>query len=667
MSRTTRVIPTVVVCLMVPLTSRNVRAAEVPAELVRNADFIIHCEVGAVKEAEGGKLITPQRPKGDPNYCLKGHRDYALRPIFLGQASRHQLATGDRCVLFLKADPANKRHRLMAHEQARLPAEKGLIAKVGELVKEHPRIAVKMGPKTGSVPVGSLIELVWTITNTSPESVRVHASPYVFLFGYRHAGARRGAMVGTHSRKQDSYRLLKPGESFEYRKTVKTVFPEGEVRFTLYYINDDNWYAAGGRKVLRYDDVVITRRESTTTVTIAPPSREAVGNALGQLASRVWEDQLRGATLLARSKQTAARPELVKMAGHPWSEVRKLVADALTSSGAPAGEPLKSLIYDPVSRVRYEVVSLCAKRRVPDCSLPILALALVCDEAVAEGWLPKGADSSGLYRYLTQLRDPRLGGLLSSRAGQRKCDAMLLAEMVRLGHDFRRRYRGEAQVSEQDLKRLGEAWNRQRSKVDAPWAAADLEREMAACRASAFSDFRMHEKFPEILARMKKMRDSSGGWGRDEDRETLAAMGPAIVPTAIFIMNNHYAHESGALFDLFREWGAKEAVPLLLEIVYGRQRGYATYYAPSPAVALDREAAYPQLGRLYPKSQGAALALAQLGERRAVPYLIRDPGISRRWHAMVMPVLRKVTGQKFVNWYQLNQWWEKDGSKQKWE
>ena len=359
MFQTTRLVPAVLVCLSVPVAPRSGRAADIPPELVRNADFIIHCEVASVKEAEGGKLITPQRPKGNPDYCLKGARDYALRPIFLSQASRHRLAPRDQCVLFLKADPANKRQILVDHELARLPAEEELIARIRELVKEHPRITVKMWPNVASVPVGALVELVWTITNTSPGPVRVYISPHTFLFGYRHAGGRRGAMVGTHSRKEDSYRLLRPGESFEHRKTVETVFSEGEVRFTLYYINDDNWYAADDRKILRYDDVVIARPESSFAVTIAAPGKEAVENALGQLTSRVWEDQLQGATLLARSKQTAARPELVKMAGHPWSEVRKLVADALTLNGAPAGQPLKALIYDPASRVRNEVVSLC--------------------------------------------------------------------------------------------------------------------------------------------------------------------------------------------------------------------------------------------------------------------------------------------------------------------
>ena len=113
-------------------------------------------------------------------------------------------------------------------------------------------------------------------------NVQVYTSPYAFLVSYRSAGGSRSPMVTQRHQTRESYRPLAPGESFQYSRTLDTVFPEGSVRFTLYYRNEDNWYAGGadGKQHVRDERVVIINSTRQFTVEITEPEQETIDQAL---------------------------------------------------------------------------------------------------------------------------------------------------------------------------------------------------------------------------------------------------------------------------------------------------------------------------------------------------------------------------------------------------
>ncbi|MDQ2732040.1 MAG: hypothetical protein M3Y56_10300, partial [Armatimonadota bacterium] len=153
-----------------------------------------------------------------------------------------------------------------------------------------------------------------------------------------------------------------------------------------------------------------------------------------------------------------------------------------------------------------------------------------------------------------------------------------------------------------------------------------------------------------------------------QDVTALAAMGREIAPTTLFLIQNDLAHnisetgEPWPLFTLFGQWKAVETEDYLLGASCD-----GSLSAPSAAIAIDRARAYPLIEALMPHSLGAAVAIAALGEKRAVPFIMAQNtyGQDQR-EELILHALTAATGQTHI-WQDWKAWWEDTGSKQVWK
>ena len=166
---------------------------------------------------------------------------------------------------------------------------------------------------------------------------------------------------------------------------------------------------------------------------------------------------------------------------------------------------------------------------------------------------------------------------------------------------------------------------------------------------------------------MKALQRAVGPYGREADQAKLRAMGKAVAPTTLHILRNWDPYVSGALFDLYAEWGFREAAPDLLAALLRFPSG-AGAYAAVPAARLDPKLARPQLEPLANKQLTPAAALALLGQRRAVPLVMAQlRRVDPPKMAHVSAGLAAVTGKRFHTWAEWVRWWRDEGSKQTWQ
>ena len=178
-------------------------------------------------------------------------------------------------------------------------------------------------------------------------------------------------------------------------------------------------------------------------------------------------------------------------------------------------------------------------------------------------------------------------------------------------------------------------------------------------RTRAMNDFKFDARFAAIRDTMKKLHDAPSTYGKPEDLATLEAFGSEIVPTTLFILKYNSQADSAGLYLQYAKWKAAEALNPLLATAYAKDQ-----FAPLAAIRLDAKRAYPQINYLFGQkdNQASAIALAQLGEKRAVTVVIGFiDNDTLPWADEVSVALMVATGQQRRNRGPWLEWWAATG------
>lgn len=640
----------------------------VTEELVRRADVVIRSSIRASKKEADGTVYDSAFRMGwtEP---LKGTVGMRFWKPFVADGLPYVFEKNQEWIVFAKADPAKERlivfHALSVKEMGEASATQAA-ERIRQLAAKERKLEITMTTDKPAYTSGETVTRIWKVKNISAAPVTIYIGPYAFQQSYSFDGRTHSSGTGgTHTRKADDYKRLAPGEVYEKRSPVSGLIPEGQLGIGMAYVAEDNWVLeADGKTKGRVADVVFFNEKASFTVPIGPAPAAVIEAGIRKLASPAWGEQLDAMRLLSVSKAGSARPEVRNMARHPWSQVRLQAAAAITLGGEPMSPPLRDLLFDPDPEVGKETRELLRNRGIANSSLSILALKLVTGEAIDQGLLPAQA-KNGLWLFssdLLRLRDPRIGDLLAGLLEKGQDNGYVLTYLAGTNREVRIDS-DKLPTDEQKAKILG-AWQEKRKEVENPYTAEQLKAEMDYARSRTLN-VKLHPRVSEIRDLMKKMHDGFGTYGKPEDAEALAAMGPEIVPTVLHLVRTDSQMESGQLYLLMGRWKAAEAMDYLIAASY---RG--SEYAPLAAARVDREKAYPHLKFLFEQKESfaAALGLAALGEKRAVPAVIKWlPNVSLPWSDEVASALATATGKKIRLPHEWKKWWDEEGSKQEWK
>ena len=655
-----------------PATSPAIATAPAPAPValppitlaqVQSADVIVAGIVNQIQGKPDGSYFRLGTRRMSTGGFLKGSRLWIGRGFFIPAGQPVPFAQRDEVIVFARYDPVQNVNVVLPGVDAYRPADPQVIAQIQDMVAKQPRVAISMTTDKMTYGCGEPVKLMWKLTNATQQPINIYTGPFATGWGYALEGRVHSTGIGgTQSRSEADYRTLAPGGAWETSHTLTEMFPEGELRLNMAYLCDNNWIGSGETHIVsRKDNVFLDDDSREMVVTIQPPDAATIAKLTAALAGPVWEDQLNAMTILSGTHDGAALPAVQAMASHPSPLVRILAAKALTLAGAPMSPQLRDLVFDPDSQVRNATWPLVSRRQIANASIDILALKLVMSEAIDKGIAP-ATDKPGLWLYdgaLIHLRDPRIGDLLVQLMAKGSDGGYVLNMLA--GTNRQIHLNNSTPATDDQKAIILQAWTEQAKNVQNPYTMDQLNAEMDYCRAHAFNNMQVDPNIIAIGALMQKLNRNWANSG--DDGKTLEAMGKGIVPTTLLLLRNNYeGYDSAALYNAYADWGATETVGDLLARSYKGE-----IFAPLAALHLNKAVAYPQLERLYTHNVGAALALASLGEKRAVPFIARratENGVA--WSEQASQALTLCTGLTKKAW-EWEKWWQQEGSLQEWK
>lgn len=610
---------------------------------------------------------------------LKGPRDNF---VWLGSGfvfpGAPPFANNEKVILFGRWD-SEKRRLIPLEATPFLPSTPENLTLVRKLVEENPTARITMDADKERYNAGESIVLRWTVENLSPAPITIYTGPYAVQYDVIYDNTAHGTGTGgSGARKPEEFPVLQPGEKWHTERTLKGPFPEGATGLRMRYDSQSKDVIGSGAaaRVLKLHEL----REFS--VQMAPLDEAAIATLLKQLKSPLWDEQMAAMHVLASSNKGAQRPEVRGMAQHPWPALRVQAARALTQNGAWSPE-LRALLFDPHRQVRYLVRELIRQRQIPDSSLSLLALRRAESEAVKAGVLDEKQANSLASTTLTRLRDLRIGDALVAHLTDWPEGVYTLNQFAGLARENRITL-GQPATDEQKQKTLA-AWQEARKAVANPYSALQLDAEIAAAKKGAFADLQFTPNFSAVRAGLMELSKGGSPWGPEKEAKVkeLAALDKSAARDALPLLNNYWAPGAAMETPAALRWLAADAQAappgafeyLLSRLYDGTQKDsdfFAAldlrYEAALGIARLDAARAKPHLEQLFAAGEfGAAVALAALGEKKAVPLIMeKAANMSLRSYDDVLAALAKATGKEFPRYFEWTKWWQAEGKNMQW-
>ena len=656
-------------------------STSVGTNLVRQADLVVVCRVLRVRPVDGGKLLSTALQATLGVSILKGTADLANEDVFIADGGLPAPSPNVLCILFAHADPAHGRCVLLADPKAIIPATLGVAKEILGLANAQSKLEITLTTDQPSYPCGAHVTLIWRFRNIGNGPAAVYAGNSAFSwsasgrdqFGreFVHRPFSGGGTFSTYNhdfrapvdkepeRTPADYRTLAIGEQFEHRVAIEEMIPPGTLSIQMGYDCKDNRVGPGDA-AQTVANVVFAHEDRRLTVEVAPADDAFLKTAAAGLTAPIWEEQRSMLYVVSQDPRGSALPEVAALSKHPWPVIRMAAADALTEFLRPMSTALRDLLYDPDIRIRNQVLQYWTWRHVDDIQLSVMALKYVTDEAIGKGFLPEMKDTRSMDYVFLRDPDPRLGDLWLARLKAGTDDGYNLAHV--LGIQARFLVGGKCSIPPEGVAEVEKAWDLRRPGVKGVWTEDDLKREMDLCRTQTFNDFTLDSRFKDIYDLLPKCT----AWPivKDEDRKALLTMGPESAPTIFFITSNSYRQGVPAFFlEACVDWKIPGMFDRLLAYAYS-----GSAWSPPILLRLDKARAYPHLVYLYRTNPGAAIALASLGEKRAVPYICRALGrYDNQFDQDAARALAVATGKTMAGWWEWRDWWDREGSKENWE
>ena len=669
--------------LLAPMLLQPGRAQDAPLaqpaekpislEQVQSADLIVSGRLATVKNGEGGDEFR----FGETNMeILKGaRRPWLGRGFWVPTESAVKFASREQAIAFGRWDPIRRQIVILDGDNGKRALSEANLQRVRDLVAQKPRVTLALTSDKTTYAMGEPVTLKWIFQNTSDQAFKLYIGPYAFQYDYIFDNTAHGTSTGgSHTRTEDDYRNLKPGEKFEFTRVLKVAFPEGESRIRMRYANESNWIGSGNSDTKRaaksLDDVLFLAQETEYPFTVAPPSAAVLQDAIAKLASPLWDEQIAALKIVARTKGGAALPAVRALATHPMPSIRILVADALATEGAPMNPLLRDFLHDPNISVRSAALEFLRKRRIEGGGLAAWALKLAADEAQSKDWLVArtNSDSSAPNTYLVRVPDKRLGDLLLTQMNATGQGARPLEYAADAAREIR--LFDDTMPSDEQKQKIAAAWQVARQDVDNAYSVADLEREREHVNERIFLGGKIDARLPQIRELLNKLAGDFDSYGKPEDRTALKELGVAAAPTVLFLLRNGLANNSVAALEFLRESKTPGVLEFLLAQSYPTgDYPRASRFSALQAVLLDQKKALPHIARIFESGDlGAAVAMARAGEKRAVPILMDNiDNFSLPYAEEVYAALGVATGKDFHRAFDWSQWWKDEGKAQTWK
>ena len=574
---------------------------------------------------------------------------------------------GEKLIVFARFDGKAKRASVVGF----LPSTPANIARVKELAAKSSRLEWKFSSDKKSYEVGEPVKLTLEIKNVSKAPLSIYTGEYAVQFSLKYGGASH-SKSDENARKRPNIVTLAPGESWKDERTYDDLFPVGTLGLEFFY---DGSNALKSSRALP-DDLFLAMKSDEFDVEIVPASASAQSKLKAQLKSPRWNEQLDAAQKILQSDNAADWKSLESFAAHPYEKLREVAGQAMLKSDTftPA---LKTLLYGGTN---LELSSFRGERL--DLDLALLARAFVEDEAQKRGFVPVSVG----YSPLARLKDPRVGDLIASRlknGDPMQGGANNGAILLQLS-GLREPYKSAREPLSPELQaRVLEAWNTKRTEVKNLFTLAQLETEIALARKIAFNDFKVGAFDAPVVHFVDEGRKNNfSNAPQDALDKELNALPKEAAPDLMRVLSwrNVSRIPESALRFLARS-GDKDAFVFLTKIAYNTSGDSdARFEATRLLGEMDFARAQTHLEAFLldpvgtdwyhnARRQGAAIALAAHGEKRAVP-VVFAPEYQKHLtflHNDIGASLQQVTGQNFSNWTQWKKWWEREGSKQEWK
>ncbi len=313
-----------------------------------------------------------------------------------------------------------------------------------------------------------------------------------------------------------------------------------------------------------------------------------------------------------------------------------------------------------------------------DYALANLALITVELQAVKDGYR---SDTGGQDYHLYDIPDPRLGDLLATRLQRDDAYGVQLFHIARLPDEFLKS--GDNPLPP-DLKvKVLSAWKKQRAGVKNPFTEAQLEMEMARVREIRYDNFQKGPFYEQVVAIVNDAEKTDfANAPMDAINERITALPKTAAPTLfrVFKWRGVFSPPESAL-QLLADSGDAGAFVQLAQVAYGRYAGDSRVEAIRLMAKLDPKRSQPQIEAFFRRSfephdwdveaprLGAALVLAERGEKRAVPAFFSAPydrSLTFLKEKRVVAALHTATGLEFGRLSQWRDWWTTTGSKLNW-
>lgn len=393
---------------------------------------------------------------------------------------------------------------------------------------------------------------------------------------------------------------------------------------------------------------------------------------LQQLKSPIWTEQLEAAQKVLQSGHAADIARLEAFATHPFFPLRCAAAQAMVHKQkfSPA---LKTLFYQGAD-LNWEPDS------AGDYALATLALSEVEHEAREGGYTGKGL---GQPYSLYDIHDPRIGDLLATRLQNHDAYGVKLFHLSGLPDDFLKS--GDDPLSPDLKAKVLAAWKLRSPHIKNPFTEAGLQTEMALVRQIRYNNFEKGPFYDEVVSIVNDGEKldflASADMGRINVR--IAALPKAAAPTLFRVLKWHglYNPPNSAL-QLLAGSGDPGAFVQLAQVAYGQYSGESRVEAIHLLAKLDFKRARPHLEAFVKRSfvpgnwntdaprLGAAVALAEHGEKSAVPAFFTAPSdshITSIDERDFVSALRASTGLSFSTVEEWRSWWTNTGSKMNWK
>ncbi|MHB9132412.1 MAG: hypothetical protein ACYDBB_15185 [Armatimonadota bacterium] len=642
------------------------QAPAVTDDLINRADLIMRATVFKVTAVDGG---TNYQMGLSLHGNYKGSEDLATWPMFVPAAQQRTFNVRDTQVFFLKVNEAGHRTILLDDAAAVQPGDMKSSQALVERIQAMSGIAVTMDTTQPTYGTGDTVVLRWTITNNGNTPVSVYIGQYAFLHEYILNNAKHSTgSGGTHSRKAEDYKLLAPGGKYvhlvELRESLNPrpsiIFPVGTLAIKMQYNNNDNWLGTSYTPTGRVENVAFLHKEASLQVTITPPSSEKMVELRKQLTSPIWHEQLVALRGLSGVPEAAVFPEVLVLADHPWQEIRKQAAVLLSLAPGPLSPEMRRLIADPSFSVRNEACQLARRRQTPNASLTFYAFKIFSEDAYQQGYVPdQSHEISGVEVTLNNSPDPRLGDIMATRVKEGTDNGYLLNRI--LPREQRAKVK-DLTIAEEDKAGVLAYWEKMRGTVKDLYTMDQFTTELAFFHTRIIGDYTLEPRMKEVRGLLHQAGNNLAT-NQDTSVAALEAYGPKIAPTMLYVLNNAYRNEydSYALYHTLMKWQVKEAAPLCL----GRALN-GSIYAALAAYALDPKLADAQLKDRMADNNGVAVVQANLGNTKAVPYIMEKLGLyNSKWAIEQTTALTKITGKSMIipEW---KKWWETEGKAKAW-